>query len=292
MKLSLRTRSRDRDYVFVGRRQVDPWWNRGDFGKLFSSERPAVAVRRRGKEWQALLTGVPSDRKDTHNTVIRFTILAESEAGDKASDAESVVRAVAEWLRGCREGQIEGAYITGVLRRRFPEDEVEQWFSGASPHGEEAPDPKVAEKIERVLKECFDGCPADDEIEAAGTSPERWIGGLHNSNSQGRFVRVMSGLLRADRALEGIALVAADFRERRDLLEEVATLKEFASGCLVVLGNDDEEVEPLVPKVSRAAVPPSAQGNSERRAFRGNWWLAAVLLVVIALAVWLGRVDR
>ena len=281
MKFSLRTRSRDRDYRFVGLRP-DPWWNTGDIGRLFSAESPALAVRRSGADRQVLFTGIPSDRKDIHDRAIRFTVLAESSAGDTDGEISALFRAVTVWLEGCHSAQAETNQLTQLLRRRLTEAEVERWFSADLEGGSEAASHST--EIDVALRECFNEILPEPDAPGVDVQHGCSYGGLRNVSARHGFRAFVGSLLRSPSSVRGIALVAPNFHERSELLHTLELLAELDRHSLFVLLDDALGVEQFRPKGPEAAPPPPAQDSwwhGVMGLLRRQWvWILAVALLV------------
>lgn len=262
---SLRTRSREHDYVFVGRRHVENWWKTDGLDKLFSADGSALIIRRTGQSWKALLCGIPSDRKDVSSTTIRFTLLAESGAHPDDDAVEEVRRAVALWLDGCASGRAEESPLAKEFQQKFTEAIVEQWFrEGAVPPDGLSDTPLLTQKVDRDVRALLRALPDDgDWGDRSGVGAAGWVGGLRNDEARARFLREVWALLDpASSEGDTVAVVAHLFRNRAVLRETLEGLKGLTRGRLIALINDDQEVEPLVPKAPGAEEPPPARAQT------------------------------
>lgn len=287
---SLRTRSREHDYVFVGRRHVENWWKTDGLDKLFSADGSALIIRRAGQSWKALLCGIPSDRKDVSSTTIRFTLLAESGAHPDDDAVEEVRRAVALWLDGCVSGRAEENPLAKEFQQKFTEAIVEQWFrEGAVPPDGLSDTPLLTQKVDRDVRALLRALPDDgDWDDRKGGGTVGWVGGLRNDEARSRFLKEVWTLLDpANSQGDTVAVVAHLFRNRTVLRETLEGLKGLTPGRLIVLINDDQEVEPLVPKAPGAEEPPPTREQTRNQgltgALRRNWWLVLVVFSGLVL---------
>lgn len=77
MKCWLQTRGVVRDYEFLGERPPDFWWSEGRYEDFTSFEQPTLILERCEveKEWQCLISAIPSTRRDHLQTRIRYFLV-------------------------------------------------------------------------------------------------------------------------------------------------------------------------------------------------------------------------
>lgn len=294
MRLSLQTRSIHHDYVFVGRRHVKRWWKAGTFAEVFSIESPAIAIQRDGSKLYVLLSGIPSDRRDSHDTPIRFSLLVESDH----SERDELWNVISVWLEGCRLGSAEESPLARAMQATFPQDTVEEWFREGAVLGEDESDGDLAVQIDHSLSELLRGLPGS---ELDGTRrdalPMRWLGGLEDQPSRQAFLaEVWSVLDGGGGGREAIAVVAPPRIERRELIETLEGRPELVGGRLAILINDDRGVESLRPKAQRPEAPlPAAKTTpsiSSRYSLDRSGLTVLALVALAVLAIILASRER
>jgi hypothetical protein len=203
MRWHVKTRSRNKDYLFVGG-APERWWAR--FGVDTSFERPTLLVERPGAGggWRLLASGIPSVRKDLHQTTLRYTVVGEGEIGEGGEPAR---RLVATWLEAAaailaaRDGEAapgpEAAPLSRALDEVFPEDVIEGWLSldpGA---------PELGDEAERLLLDAIARLPSPPEPADPCRGVAGWYGSLHATACRAAFLERVGELL--DGRAEGAA---------------------------------------------------------------------------------------
>lgn len=286
MRFSLLTRSSNSDYVFVGRRHVDRWWGRGDFQRLFSADKPSIAVRREADDTQVLLAGLPSDRKDSHGRRIRFSVLIEYESEESAESLDTVVGFIQEWLKGPWSGDDVGGEIGVRFSSVFSEKTIENWFVGGDSSRAASDDPKLALDVSDQIHSVAN--LSSYSPAARNVLFKRWIGGLANARARGAFLAAVEELLRGRADVRGAAIVASLFVDRQELREQLERLEELNTGSLAVLISDDQEAEEIRPKVSGSGNPsdteePKNAGWNVQQHLPWGFLLVATLALILVV---------
>ena len=92
MHLSVRTRSLDRDYAFVGPPPADPWWDA--YAPFSAFEYPTLLFEYVEAQWHLFLSAIPSARRDRVGTRIRYSLVLRG----TPSEAEALDALLAAWL--------------------------------------------------------------------------------------------------------------------------------------------------------------------------------------------------
>lgn len=120
-----RGRPRHRDYDFLGAGPGEPWWRAYAGHTAFES--PTVLVESSGTEYRVYLSGIPSARRDSVGTVIRYTLVLEETPDDPdGAGPDGVLALVSCWVAG-------GTTLTAALDEAFPEDDVERLLAATAP---------------------------------------------------------------------------------------------------------------------------------------------------------------
>lgn len=288
MRFSLLTRSLSTDYVFVGRRGVDRWWNRGDFQRLYSEEQPSIAVRRDGSGWQLLIAGIPSDRKDTHQRRIRFSILAESDGRDDGEELDHLLGFIHAWLRASSAADRTGGRISVGLSSAFGSEEIERWFEGGDSSKAVTDDKDLAndvsDKIHSVVTSSEAHHPHVNDV-----GFEQWVGGLASVEARDAFFARVESILRSGASTRRTAFVASLFSDRQDLREQLEKLPDFRSGQFAILIDDDGEVEEIRPKEPSSGAPSTSRKDGLESPRQRNFLLFPLIAAAVLFLLYLWK---
>ena len=128
MRIYLQTRGRNRDYAFLGGAPEDNWWSQ--HRQKTSFEEPTVLVDSKGQKWKAMLSGIPSSRKDRVGTTIRYTLVFDGDCNaTEAEDNGSAFAMIAAWIMEIGQEKTRDGNVQGELDFQFTEDLVERWLN-------------------------------------------------------------------------------------------------------------------------------------------------------------------
>lgn len=104
MRICVYTRGyrRHDDYAFVGP-ENERWWQQ--IGFWLTSDRPALVVRRRGDQFEAVLCALPTSRKVEDGSRIATTLFLEADAG--SDDAVTLSLVAIKWMGAIAEGSTD-----------------------------------------------------------------------------------------------------------------------------------------------------------------------------------------
>ncbi|ROP28312.1 hypothetical protein EDD30_1059 [Couchioplanes caeruleus] len=163
------------DYIFLGRGPGSRWWER--FEKYGNSERSGLVVTSDGERWFALLSGIPTKRRDVMRTPIRIKLALEGSRTDTESGAaQAVQRLIAVWLEdlATRSGRVAAAFDEA-----FPEQDI----AGLLVENDDTTVQAVDERLQRVLA-AF-GKSGDTPGPSGRPAVDGWwVGSLHDEQDQ------------------------------------------------------------------------------------------------------------
>lgn len=251
MRWHVKTRSRNKDYLFIGG-APERWWAR--FGVDTSFERPTLLVERPagGAEWRLLASGIPSVRRDLHQTQLRYTIVG---AGETGQGLEPALRLAAAWLdeaaailatRDAEAGP-GAAPLRLALDEAFSEDVIEEWLA-ADPAA-----PELAARAQALLLDALARLPAAPA--APGSVEGGWYGSLHAPACRAAFLGRVGDLL--DGSADGVACVL----NLADRAEQLKTDLDDHRTALLFDVPPDQAPEPT--PLPRPAASPAKKKGAE-----------------------------
>jgi hypothetical protein len=251
-RLWVRTRgtARRADYAFLGARPESPWWD--DYADVLSPERPSLLVRSDGRRWQVFVSGVPSERRDSVQTLIVYTLVLEGEAGDDLADL--ALRLAAAWLGDLAlDGQPYGR-VSEALDSTMPAADVDAWLA-AVPEDREGIQADVVGRVREVLE-------ALPEPATAGTAPEaghdRWLAGVALDTARAAFLGRVTSLLRG-------AIGEAHVLNMIEAAEDVAEVGHGGSLAVLVEGRHLGDAE-----LGLTRIPVPAKGTASTASDAGG----------------------
>lgn len=191
MGWNLQTRSRNRDYRFLGT-SPERWWTQ--WSRDTSFERPTLLVEGGEQGWRLLASGIPSARRDGHRTRIRHTLVGFGAPGE---GVEQVLGLVSTWLEdSARHFAGESTPdsrgdLSRALDRHLPEELIESWFETKISAEELQRD--VGRACERVLGEL-----SPEPRPSAMAEHESWFGGAQSASCRAAFVAQVGALVRGE----------------------------------------------------------------------------------------------
>lgn len=282
-----RGHARAAGYRFLGRAPDPRWWQR--YRAHTSFEQPTLIVESTGRQWQAYLGGIPSDRLDAVGTVIHYAVMMSGRCGLGQQDSQALA------LIGCWLTEIVSGVSFGrtrqVLDRSFPAADVERLLGSDD-------QPAAWAEVQRRGTAALAALPAPDPLDDDRIAAEQWIGKLRAPDCRAAFLNRVAELLtgRPGRALAPNLVDAPD--EVDDLLTE-------ADSPVVILVSDDtgslgEAPVELHPKAGRPATaadraprplptpnptPPSAAASSAAASSASSASVAARLVPIVLVAL-------
>lgn len=121
MPLYLQTRSTGRDYDFLGKRPLQSWWS-AVYGRFSALEEFTLALEvTLSGDWRAYLGGIPSERRDSVGTPIRYSLAGAGVLGDR--DASFVYTLLSTLLQEYTPAHLADrlALLGTSLDARFPQ---------------------------------------------------------------------------------------------------------------------------------------------------------------------------
>lgn len=115
----LQTRGKTIDYRFLYQAPSSEWWRYYADYTLFEDE-TIILERLAGKEYRLYLSGIPSNRPDRVNRIIRYTLVAELGQGERS---EKTFQLVKQFLDDCRnKSNTLGESLDSCFDERVIED--------------------------------------------------------------------------------------------------------------------------------------------------------------------------
>jgi hypothetical protein len=271
-----RGRPRHRDYDFLGDGPGEPWWRA--YAGHTAFERPTVLVESDGTGYRAYLSGIPSGRRDSVGTVIRYTVVLRSVGdGPPVVRPAGVLALVGCWLDDQAAGGV--GVVSRALDAEFPEAEVERMLATTDPV---APG-EVRDRVLAAVAALPPADPADDEETAD------WWGDCAAPAARAAFTARVSRLLGAGLAgralllnLVGSVADLADLDDGRPLAVLAPDVGGAGIAPLQRAGVDAGKAGPsATPPASRTASTPTPAPTIMRVAARLAQLPALVLVLVI-----------
>ncbi|KJY43455.1 hypothetical protein VR41_03250 [Streptomyces sp. NRRL B-1568] len=274
-----RSRTRSRDYAFLGAAPPRQWWR--SYADVADFEYPTLLVESDAQGWRAYLSGIHSVRTDAVGTTVRFTLVLSGGPADEA--APRVARLAARWLEDIAEGTPGGA-VGSCLDRHFSGEDVDRLLGARDPGA-------AAETLRRLHQALEDvteppsgertGGDAEADLEDGAVVPPSWFDAMDNRSSRGRFALWVDELLSGTTGralLLNLAAEPADAAEIGPKEEPVAVLTAhpkatFHGGPVAIPGK------------SRGLVDAGPARTTRRRFFHGKSTGKKVLIAAGGLVV-------
>jgi hypothetical protein len=140
----LQSRGKTIDYRFLYEAPSSEWWRYYADYTLFEDE-TIILERWAGKECRLYLSGIPSNRPDRVNRIIRYTLVAELGKGEVSEKAFQLVR---QFLDDCRN---KSNTLGESLDRFFQEGDIEDALRYTESSNKERQD-QISQKIANLVK--------------------------------------------------------------------------------------------------------------------------------------------
>jgi hypothetical protein len=253
------------DYDFLGESPADFWWQPLVHRGLIVLELPEIVVCG-GAEPAVLISGVPSTRRDVHDTRIRYTLVVA-----EPTDEPGLIRSLVamgldpdrrEQLGARLDAILDSDTVDGMLAGTVPCEQVAENVAellvaellgseppGSEPPASEPPGPELPGSAARPE-------PGAEETEIDGS----WVGPVGGARARGAF------LARAVRLAAGGPGLAFTSHALTTVAGAAQAAVEQPGPCAILLVNGVlTEVEPL----RAATVEPSPEPPPDRA--RNHW---------------------
>ncbi len=259
-----RDEGRARDYRFLGAAPEDAWWS--EYGRLTEFEGPSMLVTGESGTWRCYFTGIPSNRRDSTGTTIRFSIAGEGRVDD-AVGVDLLVRLASSWLQD-RTVDSSLARLDAALNLLFPRQFV------AAVYGSR--DPSAAKAAEQKLLEAFSLLVAPA---ATSSATDSWVG--NRSSSEARAA-LANRCRQIGEGLDGAAFVlnAASQHDCESIRERHKTL-----AVLLADGPDPPKALAGTPAQSTVDVSPPGKGKLPATNYRAAIAGSCVVLLLLMLLI-------
>ena len=261
------------DYRFLGAAPDAVWWS--DFRGLTEFEGPSLILLGDGLSWRLIASAIPSSRRDSEGSAVRFTLAAEGTCD--IDDPDLALRLVSCWLADAGRPANESA-LGQKLDQVLTDDYVDTAYDDAE--AGDGFDHDVQSRLEKVVANL------PRPIAGSHSEVERWYASLESTDSHAPFVGRCRDVLMGTSAL-ACALNSAAAGQLSEL---------GRSGTVAVLLPDGpEQPQPIPPStdlIERGPVAPgkaSGRGRSRMAKLlatpRRRLTLAAVPVTIVLLAI-------
>jgi len=261
MQIYLRTRgkSRDLDYKWLDKSPPEEWWQ--PYSRICKFDDRSILVAASEKSFRIFLSGIPSSRKDQHNTAIRFTLSIEAATQEEFREIFPIITV---WLSEIKTGA--ESTVGDFLDRSFPGESIDSILSGASTieNG----------RIKSAVLHFAGKCSSDIVFK----KPKflSWVGDIRSKNSCSYFLGSINDFATGK---TGLALYG-NFVEN---IQDAEAIPSQNYDCLAVLAQLDPPVENIA-ELKKKAAPQTIPTHPERRPPLGlHKLLPAIILFLIAI---------
>jgi len=262
MQIYLRTRgkSRDLDYKWLDKSPHEEWWQ--PYSRICKFDDRSILVAVSEKSFRIFLSGIPSSRKDQHNTAIRFTLSIEAATQEEFRE---ILPIISVWVSEIKSGA--ESIIGDFLDRSFPGEIIDSILSGAAD--------LESGKIKSAVLEFAGQCPSN----VAYKKPKyfSWVGDIRSKNGCSYFLGSINDFTTTK---TGLALYG-NFIEN---LQDAEAIPSQNYDCLAVLAQLDHPIENIAELKKKAAPQTIPTQHPERRPPLGlHKLLPAIILFLIAI---------
>jgi hypothetical protein len=234
----IKTRGKKTDYKFILNEPEDKWWRK--YKGLTTFEYPTILIENRNNHNPRIyLSGIPSKRKDSKQTIIRYTLVIEL---DTDTDTDTVLKLVYKWLDEVQKSAdvlcLEQSYIGTLLDAQFPEPDVEKLLDKTT---EESEKKKILDTGLKKFIENMSLYTGSKDVQCH--KYKRWWGGVQNTDSCEVWISLVYQLLK-DKD-QGRALLL-NFANESDV-EQLS--KQFPSGKIGLLIKNNEKAPHKFPPI-------------------------------------------
>ncbi len=261
MQIYLRTRgkSRDLDYKWLDKSPPEEWWQ--PYSRICKFDDRSILVAASEKSFRIFLSGIPSCRKDQHNTAIRFTLSIEAATQE---EFRKILPIITVWLSEIKSGT-ESA-IGDFLDRAFPGEIIDSILSEASA--------LESGKIKSAVLDFAGQCSSD--IVSKKPKCVSWVGDIRSKNGCSYFLGSINDFATGK---TGLALYG-NFIES---LQDAEAIPSQNYDCLAVLAQLDHPNENIT-ELKKKAAPQTIRTQQERHPPLGlHKLLPAIILILIAV---------
>lgn len=176
----LKTRGKTIDYRFLYEAPFPEWWCDYAEYTLFEDE-TIILERLIGEECKLYLSGIPSNRRDRVNTIIRYTLVAKLSKGEVSEKAFQLVH---KFLDDCRNK-------SNTLGERLDSDFLEQYIEDALRSDGECQN-QISQKIASLVNSIPYSEPSDQDEEGI------WWGGLKFDDNCEKWLSLANQILNGE----------------------------------------------------------------------------------------------
>ncbi|SDT14649.1 hypothetical protein [Actinoplanes derwentensis] len=262
--LMTRGHARRLDYTFLGEAPPVPWWE-PVLGWVVLEE-PEVIVRSTGEGLHLLVSGIPSQRRDAVNTVIRYRLVITAGPGD----GDLVRRLVWAGLHDTPRRQL-GLRLDEV----FDAASVDGWIQ----HADTAGIDQVRDRLDTVLSRIDSDLP---DVDAVSGPQQDWAGPAEDPQACRRFLATVDELLAGRPGMAFTTHAIASLDGARQAADAAAAVYPDPPGDTVfaVL-----VAEGRLGEVTRLRTPGKVPAPLERLRSPVLWIPAALLLLALLTAL-------
>jgi len=224
VKFYLQTRGKTVDYRFLYEAPSSKWWRDYADYTLFEDE-TIILERLAGGECRLYLSGIPSNRRDRVNTIIRYTLVAKL---GKDEVSETAFQLVKQFLGDCRNKRDTlGASLDSCFQERDIEDALRSTGSSKKERQDQ-----ISQKIADLVNSGSKSSSPDQCLEGI-----RW-GWLLSDNSYKAWLSLASRIL-INGELGVVALLNAASEKSLSSLKE-RLLEKQINNAFILLSDSGE----------------------------------------------------
>lgn len=193
MKAYINTRlcERNNDYQFLEENPPLDWWKSYTVDNLLSKEENGtLIITSNGEKWQIYLSGLPSVRKDSSNTPIRYTLVLE---GETKKDFDVPIKMLRAGIRTMERLSRRAAQESPInLDQHLSEVQLRAWYDG----GNNQFQGDLAFAIAEVLRDVERPNDTGTEQVAGG-----WWGGIQSESCIQAWLKTADSLVMGSQGL-------------------------------------------------------------------------------------------
>ncbi len=244
----LQTRGKTIDYRFLYKAPSSEWWRRYVDYTLFE-DRTIILEQLADEECRLYLSGIPSNRRDRVNTIIRYTLVAKIGKGESSEN----FRLVKQFLDDCRDK-------SNALGERLDSDFLEQYIEDALRSDGECQN-QISQKVASLVNSIPYSEPSDQDEEGI------WWGRLEFDDNCEKWLSLANQILNGEPGVA--ALLNATSEKSLPSLKEKLHDKGILN-AFILRPNDNSERKPIKdPRKDKMESIQEGGGDMGKRITRG-----------------------
>ena len=224
-QIFIETRGKLIDYKFILNEPKDKWWE--EYEGLTTFEYTTILIENINNNPRIYLSGIPSERKDSKQTIIYYTLVIELD-NNTDTDTDTVLKLVYKWLDEVQKSANawpDQSDIGMLLDKQFPEPDVEKLLDTTTEKSEKN---KILDSgLKKFMKNISNEVkPMESSVQCNKYQRwSRWWGGVQNLDSRKTWISLVDKLLKEGSGGKALLLNLVDKSHMKQLSEQLPDIK-------------------------------------------------------------------